>query len=38
VRWMNALGPALARPFAASHASVMRSGERGLTRHLAARP
>jgi uncharacterized protein YndB with AHSA1/START domain len=38
VRWMNALGPALARPFAASHAAVMRSGERGLTRYLAARP
>ncbi|RHA44467.1 SRPBCC family protein [Cellulomonas rhizosphaerae] len=35
-RWMNALGPVLARPFAASHAAVMRSGERGLTSYLAA--
>jgi len=33
--WMNALGPVLARPFAASHAAVMRSGERGLTGYLA---
>lgn len=33
--WMNALGPVLARPFAASHAAVMRSGERGLTAYLA---
>ena len=38
VRWMNALGPALARPFAASHASVMRAGERGLTQYLADHP
>jgi hypothetical protein len=33
--WMNLLGPVLARPFAASHAAVMRAGEQGL-RHLLA--
>ena len=38
VRWMNILGPALARPFAASHAAVMRAGERGLTQYLIDEP
>ncbi|WP_034648184.1 SRPBCC family protein [Cellulomonas sp. HZM] len=37
--WMNAVGPLLARPFAASHAAVMRAGERGLAAELRrARP
>ncbi|MEN0130263.1 MAG: hypothetical protein AAGC49_12540 [Brevundimonas sp.] len=33
--WMNVLGPVLARPFAASHAAVMRAGEQGLRQLLA---
>ncbi|MDM7831575.1 SRPBCC family protein [Cellulomonas edaphi] len=36
VPWMNLAGPVLARPFAASHAAVMRDGERGLTAYLGA--
>lgn len=35
-RWMNLAAPLLARGFAASHASVMRAGERGLGAYLAA--
>jgi len=34
--WMNAAAPLLGRAFAASHASVMRAGERGLAAYLAA--
>lgn len=33
--WMNVAAPLLARGFAASHASVMRAGERGLAAYLA---
>ncbi|MFC0715186.1 hypothetical protein [Cellulomonas biazotea] len=34
-RWMNATAPLLGGVFAASHARVMRAGERGLDAHLA---
>jgi hypothetical protein len=34
--WMNLAAPLLGRGFAASHASVMRAGERGLGTYLAA--
>ncbi|MDC7121024.1 hypothetical protein OMK64_05695 [Cellulomonas fimi] len=34
--WMNATAPLLAPVFVASHARVMRLGERGLDRHLTA--
>lgn len=34
--WMNLAGPLLARGFAASHAAMMRAGERGLAAYLAA--
>lgn len=37
-RWMNATAPVLGRAFAASHARLMRTGERGLAAYLAARP
>ena len=33
--WMNATGPLLGPVFVASHAHVMRRGERGLAHHLA---
>jgi len=33
--WMVRTGPLLAPAFAAAHAAMMRSGERGLARHLA---
>ena len=36
--WMNAAAPLLARGFAASHASLMRAGERGLAAYLGAEP
>ncbi|AEE46506.1 hypothetical protein [Cellulomonas fimi] len=35
-RWMNVTAPLLGRAFVASHARVMRAGERGLDRHLRA--
>ncbi len=35
--WMNAVGPVAAPAFALAHAAMMRSGERGLRRHLAER-
>ncbi len=36
-RWMNLLAPVARRAFAWNHDQVMRSGETGLRRHLAAR-
>ncbi len=36
-RWMNVLAPVARRAFAWNHDQVMRSGEAGLRRHLAAR-
>lgn len=33
--WMVGAGPLLAPAFAAAHAAMMRSGERGPARHLA---
>lgn len=35
-RWMRCAGPLLAPLFRAAHATVMRDGERGLARYLAA--
>lgn len=34
--WMNVVGPVAAPAFALAHAAMMRAGERGLRRHLAA--